>query len=106
MWLRGLGVDEGSADEKASADLGTIRVKVSRVIRTGLGQLSTVIRSPPAAATVHERNKKHVLGGQSISYVCIVDWRENCDADAVHFNMQDRVGSQHSGDEYGHDTAV
>ena len=71
VWLRGLGVDEGSADEKASADLGTIRVKVSRVIRTGLGQLSTVIRSPPAAATVHERNKKHVLGGQSISYVCI-----------------------------------
>lgn len=49
--------------------LGTIRIKVERVVKTSTFQQPAASYAVPTGAIVHERNKKHILGGQSIAYV-------------------------------------
>jgi len=60
-------VEEDEFVGSNTSKLGTIELQICRVIRTGLGGVSTVVRQIPTGATVNERNKKLILGAHSVS---------------------------------------
>jgi len=59
---------EEELDQAENPALGTIELRICRVIRTGYGGTCAAVRQAPSGATVNERRKRSVMGGLSVSY--------------------------------------
>lgn len=57
-----------ATSDKQDEDMGSIKIVIRRRIAKTSTSASTRTYAPPTAAPVHERNKKRILGGQSVSY--------------------------------------